>query len=548
MMTAVINYYHPEYLPSLVYLLERNEYRIARYLKAFWTARSVGEYVGRRPTPNTRNKALVFFVVLGGLLQALAGVMLLIFGGWNDVVGSIPIGLAIVISYPVVWAHMLAMAYAGHKLLWMLLNPKTAGKILVCRILERQVVQLRKKHKMTVIAVVGSVGKTSTKLAIAHTLEASRRVIYQSGNYNDRLTVPLVLFGRKLPGLFNVPAWLRIFSANKKAIRGERYYDLAVLELGTDHPGDIARFAYLKPDITVVSAVTPEHMEYFETLDAVAKEELAVYAYSKQVLVNADDTPEHYLKGKKVLRYGLGKKGNDFSATDYKSNGIKPAKVTIHLQDGVHFEAQAEIIGEQGVKIALAAAAAAQLAGLEKAEIEKGLQEVKPFAGRMQILPGIKDSTIIDDSYNASPATVKAALDVLYATTAPQRIAILGTMNELGGYSERAHEEVGKYCRPDKLDLVVTIGKDASRFLATAAKAMGCSVEICDSPYEAGEIVKSKLKKGTVVLVEGSQNGVFAEESIKTLLADAGDAKKLVRQSDYWTHVKRKQFPQTVKR
>jgi UDP-N-acetylmuramoyl-tripeptide--D-alanyl-D-alanine ligase len=181
---------------------------------------------------------------------------------------------------------------------------KRSGKGLLCTILESQVRRLRARHDFKVVAVAGSVGKTSTKLAIAHSLEVSRRVIYQTGNYNDRLTVPLVLFGRQLPGLFNLPAWIKIIIENERTIRLPRFYDIAVLEIGTDGPGQIKEFSYLQPDISVVTAVTEEHMEYFKTLDAVAAEELKVCDFSKQVLINADDTPAKYLEGRNVLTYG----------------------------------------------------------------------------------------------------------------------------------------------------------------------------------------------------------------------------------------------------
>jgi UDP-N-acetylmuramoyl-tripeptide--D-alanyl-D-alanine ligase len=160
----------------------------------------------------------------------------------------------------------------------------------------------------------------------------------------------------------------------------------------------------------------------------------------------------------------------------------------------------------------------------------------------MQVLRGVQGSSIIDDTYNASPVAVEAALDVLYAAHTVQRIAILGNMNELGDYSAEAHCEVGRYCRPDKLDLVVTIGVDAEKYLAVAARAKGCIVESYSSPYEAGAAVLRHLKKGAVILAEGSQNGVFAEESLKGLLADKTDFSKLVRQSRYWMHTKRHQF------
>lgn len=421
------------------------------------------------------------------------------------------------------------------------LRPKQVGKDLLCRLLEWQVRRLRARHDFKVIAVAGSVGKTSTKLAIAHALEVSRRVIYQSGNYNDRLTVPLVLFGRNLPNLYNLPAWARILLANERTIRLPYFYDIAVLELGTDGPGQMRRFAYLQPELAVVTAITPEHMEYFKTLDAVASEELSVCAFSKQVLVNFDDISPRYLAGKTVTTFGLGEEAT-YRASGYQPAGLAGGTLDLRLADEPPISAEAQILGEQGVKILLAAAATAHLLGLSRDQIAAGLKEVKSFAGRMQVLPGIEGSTIIDDTYNASPTAVMAALDVLYATEAPQRIAILGNMNELGDYSQKAHQEVGAYCQPSRLDLVVTIGPDAEKFLAPAARATGCQVETFASPYEAGEYVKQHLKPGAVVLAEGSQNGVFAEESLKSLLADPGDAKKLVRQSADWMKIKSGQF------
>nr|AIA15125.1 Mur ligase middle domain protein [uncultured bacterium] len=413
---------------------------------------------------------------------------------------------------------------------------------IVCTILEWQVRRLRHKHRFQVIVVAGSISKTSTKLATAHTLEVSRRVIYQTGNYNDRVTVPLVLFGHQLPSLLNVLAWLRIFVSNEAKIRLPYFYDVAVLEIGTDNPGQIKRFAYLQPDIAVVTAITPEHMEFFKTLDRVGAEELKVCDFSDKVLVNADDTPAKYIQDRGVLTYGQSS-GVTYQASDINPLGLEGSDVELQLGTEPPFTARAHILGTQGVKILLAAAATAALAGLDDDEIQKGLLEVKPFAGRMQVLQGVRNSTIIDDTYNASPAPVIAALDVLYAAEAPQRIAILGNMNELGDFSEEAHRQVGAYCRKDKLDLVVTIGPDAEKYLAHEAAAQGCLIKSCSSPYEAGEYVKAHLAEGAVVLAEGSQNGVFAEESLKTLLANPGDAKRLVRQSAYWLEQKQRQFP-----
>jgi len=426
---------------------------------------------------------------------------------------------------------------------WAVATAKRVSRYVVCAILEAQVKRLRKRHAFTVIAVAGSIGKTSTKVAIAETLGASRSVRYQKGNYNDRVTVPLVLFGHNLPALFNIVAWVKIFLANNTIISQPYPYDYVIVELGTDRPGQMAAFDYLQPDITVVTAVVPEHMAYFGTLNAVAAEEFSVFNYSKKVLVNTDDTPVEYLKNKRFLSYSLNKNA-DYYAQSWQQIELKNGDMTIALPRGATLPASLKIVGKQGAKITLAAAATAHVAGLTNKEIVGGLANITPFAGRMQILEGICNSIIIDDTYNASPPAVEAALDVLYAVKAPQRIAILGRMNQMGDYSPKAHREVGAYCDAKKLDLVVTIGDDAEAYLAPAAQKAGCTVKSFSSPRAAGNFVASQLKKGGVVLAEGSQDGVYAEEALKPLLKNRGDVNKLVRQSARWMATKRRQFPE----
>lgn len=418
---------------------------------------------------------------------------------------------------------------------------KAFGKYVLCRMLAAQVVRLRARHNIKVVAVAGSVGKTSSKLAIARLLGASRRVRFQEGNYNDPVTVPLVFFGHSEPAIFNVFAWGKILLANEISLRKVYLYQFVVVELGTDNPGTMPKFAYLKPDLTVVTAVTAEHMEYFETLDNVAAEELAVFDYSGQVLINENDVPGKYLKDKQYTSYSLdGKHG--YHTRERKSRALHSQRADFYNGHKPVVAGDFLLLGEQGAKIVLAAVASADMLGLGPDEIKAGINKLAAFAGRMQILPGIKNSTLIDDTYNASPVAVKAALDVLYAGDAPQRLAILGSMNELGGYSPQAHNEVGSYCDPSKLDMVITIGKDARDYLAPVARQQGCQVHCFDSPYKAGNFAASHLKDAAIVLAKGSQNRVFAEEALKSLLNDPEDAAKLVRQSRQWMSIKSKQF------
>ncbi|HSW78854.1 MAG TPA: cyanophycin synthetase, partial [Candidatus Babeliales bacterium] len=314
-------------------------------------------------------------------------------------------------------------------------------------------------------------------------------------------------------------------------------YDVVVVELGTDGPGYIQEFkSYLKVEIAGVSSLTPEHMEFFQSLDEVAKEELSVKEFSSLVLANADLCDKKYLFDvPELLTYGSKQK------TDYTVDK-KGDNLLVKAGSEVIAEIENSSISQAEQYSLLAAAAVAYKLGLLPDEIKRGVKNIKPVIGRLNRLEGINNSTIIDDSYNSSPEAVKLALDMLYNLQASQKIAVLGNMNELGDYSEAAHKEIGELCDPKQLDLLITIGPDANKFLAKAAEAKGCKVERFDNPYKAGDFLKQLVKDGSVILIKGSQNKVFAEETIKALLKNPKDEEKLVRQTPEWMKIKSKAF------
>ncbi|HSX06671.1 MAG TPA: UDP-N-acetylmuramoyl-tripeptide--D-alanyl-D-alanine ligase [Candidatus Saccharimonadia bacterium] len=536
---AIFALYKPTFAINVLAELKGRHYSGWRLLSWLW---HTGTFESEVPLSEVERSAAVFLglVMLG---QLALGIGFLVEWARYGTVGAWELGVALILSYSLLWAHVVVVLAWIWNLTWAIAHPKKAARSLVCNVLEWQVRQLRARHHFKVVAVAGSVGKTTTKLAIADLLAGSGlRVRSQSGNYNDRVTVPLVFFGLKEPSLYNVFAWLKVLGTTQSEIAMPYPYDVVVVELGTDGPGQLEQFAYLKPNVAVVTAVAPEHMEYFGTLDAVAAEELQVFAFSKQVLVSADDIAGEYLAGREFADYSLTSTQSRYGAKIAHKN-LEGQMLDIRLPKGV-FSAQIQHIGEPGAKAALAAIGVAEMLEIPAAAIQKGLGALKPFAGRMQLLKGIKDSKLIDDTYNASPISTCAALDVLYAARTKQRIAILGSMNELGEYAKAAHEEVGAYCEPKKLAVVVTIGQDAKKWLAPVARARGCTVHSFMSPYDAGAYVSRKLEKGAVILAKGSQNGVFAEEALKLLLADPEDGAKLVRQSDYWVKIKNQQFPQ----
>lgn len=417
----------------------------------------------------------------------------------------------------------------------------------ITKVLEFQAKRLLKKHKPIIVAVAGSVGKTSTKLNIATVLSQKYKVLAHYGSYNTHIAVPLAIFDASIPlQLKNPISWLKVLLETQHKLNQPYPYEVLVLELGTDHPGEIEYFKnYIHPDIAVVTAVTPEHMEFFGTIDAVAKEELAIAHFSKETLINRDDVDVAFSKlvpeGINLDTYGT----SGVAEYRFETQDVKPGQGFAGSFVSPEFGKQAmnlQVVGEHNVRTVVAAGAVGIKLGLSAGQVLAGMQAIRPVNGRMNLLQGLKDSILIDDTYNSSPIAAIAALQALYKFPTNQRIAILGSMNELGDYSPQAHKQVGDACDPALLDWVVTIGADAANYLAPIAEAKGCRVRTFTSPYEAGAFVHSVLQPQGVVLAKGSQNGVFAEESLKELLGGVDEDQKLVRQSSDWMAIKQAQF------
>lgn len=418
-------------------------------------------------------------------------------------------------------------------------------KNLIIKIFSRQVRQILKKHKPLVVAVVGSVGKTSTKIAVATVLSQKYRVRYQHGNYNTPISVPFVFLGRELPSLKNPFAWFFAWYKGQTIVHGKFPYDIVVIELGTDKPGDIIEFKNsLKVDIAVVSAISEEHMEFFENLEAVAREELSVSKFSKSLVINSDDVQQEFIDmyiedNKEIRSYGFDHSEYKITASRLKNHFFK---LNVGLGGDDFVSAEVPLVAKHSLRSYAAAVAVGDILEMKPESIKKGLDKIKPPAGRMQILEAKENSIIIDDSYNSSPLALEAAVSAFYDMNSTKKIAVLGMMNELGVFSKLAHEKIGKLCDPKKIDLLITIGKDANTFLAGSAEENGCSVIRTNSPIKAGKVALQNLSTDTIILVKGSQNGVFSEEAVKQLLANPADKSRLVRQSEFWFTRKRAQF------
>lgn len=414
--------------------------------------------------------------------------------------------------------------------------------------LEAAVRKYFKKHpEVKLVVVTGSVGKTSTKRAIATLLAQKFRVQMEMTNHNTEMSAPLGILGIEYPvGHVKDPrAWRAVLGAAKHRIKSPTGVDVIVQELGSDKPGEIAQFGkYLHPDIAVVTGVTPEHMEFFGTIEAVAEEELMAANFSEMAIINRDDVDgrfANFLTNTNLTTYGTsGPAEYRFEQTDFTlENGYSGQIVAPEFADPL--PVQVRVFGDHSLRPIMGAVAVALKLGLGAEEIKRGLSLIRPVPGRMNVLKGIDDTTIIDDTYNSSPAAASAAIQTLYSIQAPQRIAILGSMNELGATSADEHRALGLLCDPALLSWVITIGDEAEKHLAPAAKARGCQVKSFKSALDAGAFARSVSEPGAAILVKGSQGNIYAEEAVKVLCLMSEDL-ELVRQDAHWIKIKEEFF------
>lgn len=414
-------------------------------------------------------------------------------------------------------------------------------------ILEGYVRRYFRAHpEVKLVVVAGSVGKTSTKQAIATVLSERFRVRMHEGNHNSELSAPLAMLGVAYPSQITHPLqWLRVMVEMRRRVHQPADVDVIVQELGTDRIGQIPAFGrYLKPDIAVVTAVAPEHMEYFKTMQAVAEEELAVTSYSALSFINRDDIDGEFaqlLRTAAIRTYGTTPQA-EYRVEVTSETAEGRALIVRTPRDDVAVQGQVRLAGDHALRAVAVATGVALELGVTPDEIARSFPKLKAVAGRMNILRGQRSSIIIDDTYNASPLAVQAALRTLYGYNAPQRIAVLGSMNELGEMSADAHRDIGEWCDPSLLAHVVTVGQEANTYLAPAARAKGCHVESFETALAAGAYVHSVLEPGAVVLLKGSQGGIYLEEAVKVLLHSTDDEAQLVRQSDSWLRTKQAFF------
>jgi UDP-N-acetylmuramoyl-tripeptide--D-alanyl-D-alanine ligase len=411
---------------------------------------------------------------------------------------------------------------------------------------------LRSNPKLKLVGVAGSVGKTSTKLAVKKVLEESgAKVLVHEGAYNDPFASIFVLLNVDYPNINRPLDLIKAYLNLKRASKNECIYDFAVLEMGTDTPGEMGQFSkYLRLDVCVLTAISPEHMVNFKTIENVAKEELKILEYSDKLIANRDLVSKSYQKkinksGIEVEWFGSSK----FDSYSVKVGGLVDVGLKTKREMFIKFEGdevsiRSSLLHVHSVFIIAAAIAAGRSFGISSVVCTNALSELEAPKARGRLLAGKKGSIIIDDSYNNVGANVSiASLDLLYDFNTRRRVAVLGGINELSeDLEQEAHTQVALHLKEKKLEEVILIGELAKRYYKPILTTSEIKFKWFSNPYKAGAYLQAKLVAGMVVLVKGSQNGIYSEEAIKYLLQDSRDASQLVRQSPEWLAKKKKSF------
>ncbi|BCZ47019.1 UDP-N-acetylmuramoyl-tripeptide--D-alanyl-D-alanine ligase [Clostridium gelidum] len=344
----------------------------------------------------------------------------------------------------------------------------------------------RKKIGIKVVGITGSTGKTSTKDLVAAFLSGKYKVFKTQGNFNNEIGLPLM-----------------IFELSKE-------YDIAVLEMGTSNFGEINRLASIAlPDVAAITNIGVAHIEYLKSRENILKEKMCITDYfddENSLIINCENDMLKTVK--EGDKFNIEKIGYDEKYDLYAKNIDLTCETTSfdavsRNKDSYRFNLN--MVGEHNVLNALVGIQIAKKIGLTFEEMEKGLENFNATSMRLEFV-NRNNFTIINDSYNANPDSMKAALKVLENYSGIRKIAVLGTMGELGDYAKEAHTEVGRFAK-GKIDILLTTG-DFKKYYEEGFKE---GTMVFETKQELMETLASMIKEKDTILVKASRSEKFEE-------------------------------------
>lgn len=343
----------------------------------------------------------------------------------------------------------------------------------------------REKLKVKVVGITGSTGKTSTKDLVAAFLSGKYKVFKTKGNFNNHIGLPLMILSL------------------------DSSIEVAVLELGMSNLGEIHTLAdCARPDIALITNIGLSHIENLKTRENILKAKLEITDFFKKdntLVVNSEDD---YLKNLKEEDFKIIKTGyNELSNYKAKNVSLTESTTSFEIEDeNKTYKFVLPMVGAHNVLNALLGIVASKILGVSYEEMLRGLDNIEATSMRLEFIK-TNDYTIINDCYNASPDSMKAALDVLKNHSGARKIAILGTMRELGDESKRAHKEVAEYAK-DKADILVSTGEYVEDYKLGFSED---NIMIYETKEELIRAMKNFIKPNDVILVKASRGAKFEE-------------------------------------
>jgi UDP-N-acetylmuramoyl-tripeptide--D-alanyl-D-alanine ligase len=358
----------------------------------------------------------------------------------------------------------------------------------------------RAQFQIPVIGVAGSNGKTTCKEMVAAILSRAGTTLHTRGSLNNHIGVPLTLH------------------------RLDSVHRFAVIEVGTNHPGEVAALCKLaRPTVGLITNAGAEHLEGFGTVEGAARAEgemIADLDSQHTAIINADDEFAPLWRGMtraRVITFGIAQPA-DYSASDIHTSidaGGFVTRFRMRAPQGIQ-PVELHLAGRHNVMNALCAAAAAIAAGATLDDVRLGLATMRPVPGRLQFKTAPSGAWIVDDSYNANPSSVKAGIEVLESVDA-RRWMVMGDMGELGEAAEDSHGEIGRFAREHRVDRLFATGKLA----ALAVEAFGPGAEWFADAETLARAVNAELTREVCVLVKGSRSNRL-ERVVDALVGGTG--------------------------
>jgi len=469
---AITVFYTPKTYPrTIVYMLQTTDYQPAAYLKWFWRTQNFNKVIVRRTLNETKAaKQLLIGLYIGITLQLLLGLLYIFLWHWHNLAGGLVFGVAVIISYPIIWAHLITVPLVGARIL--IVHPKEKAKILASG-------RIFKKHKAIKIAIAGSYGKTSMKELLLAVLSEGKNVAATPAN-------------------MNVASSHAIFA---ESLSGKE--DILLIEYGEGGPGDVKRFAQTThPTHGIITGLAPAHLDHYKSVEAAGEDifSLAQYLKNKNIYVNSESPstetfiqPEFNLYNQKgalgwvVRDIKINLKGTSFS--------LKKANKEIAVKS--------TLLGRHQVGPIALSVTLAEHFGMSSEQIIAGVASAKSFEHRMQAYQ-LSGGWVIDDTYNGNIEGVRAGTQLLIDLSAKRKIYVTPGLVDQGKENEGVHLEMGRLIAGSKPDLVVLMKNSVTDFIVKGLKFGGYkgTTRIEENPLQFYNNLGDFIASGDIVLMQ----------------------------------------------